>query len=631
MVTGQPEGVDLVYITEGDAGTLPGAYLQGYIAYSNVASNAPPRDFAVNVEANDLPTTIIWTISDTNRLEGTVGDFSGNEGDTFDILLPRPQSARDNVSWFVVTGLPPGLVYDYYYGTILGRIDYTAVSEVERVKDFQVIVEFHEADVVDRITFTMTVANANPPPGDNGVGIVIYQTKELEANVVFDEEGMVLAASSTPFVVALNKSPESPITLVIRSRPGWSGLPVLFRVYNAGYGPAEASWSQELVITLDGSNWNSGVTVETAVDLFNNAGVVGEDAALIEISPNPLAGIIPGVVRAINLYLALLPATDQRFWRGMANNLKQDAVFLRDIRDVPVPNGSNEVQVAWGIARAHNRSITARYALAFTNFMRPARPENENDPPRFNAKMAWFGLAAFASDLAGKAMQQLATAEPPGAAGFERGAIVRFINYLARGNQGVYEDIYWQALAYYYGGLPTVQRLDGDPMAWKLADMGRLEGAVYWFLHREQTQIIQPIYDEIMKLRNLAEWLGVATGPLWWITVRWAFQTLENSMSVSLWVGNREDKIPEPPSAPFSDILVWRNDNARIDRYRLLFGPEWGRGIPNATMKGVVGTWLDILDWASGREIRRMDNKPANRLVAHRWVINHMLTFSERR
>nr|BAL53791.1 hypothetical conserved protein [uncultured Planctomycetota bacterium] len=565
-VTGQPEGVDLVYITEAtdpqtgdsdvngsDASNPPGAYLQGYIAYSNIASNGPPRDFVVNVETRAFTTTIIWTISDTNRLEGTIGDFSGNEGDTVDIVLPRPQSAPDNVSWFVVTGLPPGLVYDYYYGAILGRIDYTAVTEVERVKDFQVMVEFHEADVVDRVTFTMTVANVNPPPGDNGVGIVIYRTKELEATVLFDEQGLVLHVTSTPFVVALNKSPESPITLTIRSRPGSAGLPVLFRVYNDGYSAGETTWSPELVITLDGSTWDSGVIIESTVDLSNNPGLVAEDTVPIEINPDPHCGIIPGVVRFINLYLALLPATDQRYWRGMANNLKQDAVFLKDIRAVPVANGNNDVQVAWGIARAHNRSITARYALAFTNLTRPAMPENEDDPPRFNAKMAWFGLAAFASDLAGKAMHQLATVEPPGAAGFERGAIVRFINYLARGNQGVYEDIYWQALAYYFGGLGTVLRLDGDRMAWTLADQQRLEGAMHWFLHREQTQIIQPIYDEIMKLRILAQTSAFFFGLICAATVRWAFQTLDNSLSVSLWVS--QGKIPAPPSAPFSEIL----------------------------------------------------------------------------
>nr|BAL53959.1 hypothetical protein HGMM_F11F07C31 [uncultured Planctomycetota bacterium] len=117
---------------------------------------------------------------------------------------------------------------------------------------------------------------------------------------------------------------------------------------------------------------------------------------------------------------------------------------------------------------------------------------------------------------------------------------------------------------------------------------------MHWFLHREQTQIMQPIYDEIMKLRVLAERLAGATGLIWWATVPWAFQTLDNSLSVSLWVS--QGKIPAPPSAPFSAILVWKDDNARIDQYRLLFGPEWGRGIPNATMKGVVGTWLDIVD-----------------------------------
>jgi hypothetical protein len=631
-VTGLPEGIDVVYVEVAADGREPGAYLQGYIAYSNVASNAPPRDFAVQVQAGDRSETILWTIMDTNRLQGRISDFSGNEGDDVVIVLPRAEYDSPNLCWFVVTGLPPGLVYDYYYGAILGRIDYTAVTEEEGVKDFQVTVEFHEADVVDCVTFTLTVANVNPPRDDNGIGIVIYQTKELEGIVLLDEEGAVPAATSTPFCVAFNKRPETPVKLSIRSRPGQTGVPLLFRVYNPDYNSDERPWSEELEITLDATNWDSGVIIESTVGWSGNSVLTTEDTAFIEISPDPVIGFVPTISQAINLYFALLPAADQRHWRCLAKNLKEDAVFLGDLRDVPVGNGANDVQVAWAIARAHNRSITARYALAFTNLTRPEMPKQGEERLLFNPKMAWFGLAAFASDAAGRSMNHLANVEPPNPL-VERPIMVRFINWLARGNQGVYDDIYWQALAYYFGGLPTVMRSGGNGQAWQLADMGRLEGAMYWFLHREQTMIIQPIYDQIRAWRGLAQSSSLvsSTGA---IAVNWAMRTLDDSISLSfrLWTRDAVGGIPEPPSAQVSEILVWKDDSARMDRHRLLFGPDWFRGIPNATMKGVVGTWLDILDWAMKKETgNRMGNNPADALVAHQWIIRQMRMFSDRR
>jgi hypothetical protein len=74
-VTGQPEGIDVVYVEVGEHGRESGAYLQGYIAYSNVASNAPPVDFHVIItvtkegDGNSLQSdSFTWTIRGTSRL-----------------------------------------------------------------------------------------------------------------------------------------------------------------------------------------------------------------------------------------------------------------------------------------------------------------------------------------------------------------------------------------------------------------------------------------------------------------------------------------------------------------------------------------------------------------------------------
>nr|BAL53957.1 hypothetical protein HGMM_F11F07C29 [uncultured Planctomycetota bacterium] len=197
-VIGQPLGIDVLYVTDDCDAIGEGAYLGGTIDYSNVESNAPPVEFPVLVVADGDVRQFLWRVTDTNRPAGKIDNFSGNEGDTVFMVLPRPESAASEVSWFVVNGLPDGLVYDYYYGAIMGRIDYTAVTSEEGTKDFSVTVAFYEGSVVDEVSFVFTVRNVDPLPGDMGVGVVVYRTKEFEATVLLDDAGEVLAATATP-------------------------------------------------------------------------------------------------------------------------------------------------------------------------------------------------------------------------------------------------------------------------------------------------------------------------------------------------------------------------------------------------------------------------------------------------
>ncbi|GBD35474.1 hypothetical protein HRbin36_00586 [bacterium HR36] len=75
-LAGAPAGVSVIYVDANNAGLDPSAYLQRTIAYSNVPSNEPPRDFHVTVTvtaSTDSPQihtyTFTWTIRDTNRIQ----------------------------------------------------------------------------------------------------------------------------------------------------------------------------------------------------------------------------------------------------------------------------------------------------------------------------------------------------------------------------------------------------------------------------------------------------------------------------------------------------------------------------------------------------------------------------------
>nr|BAL53955.1 type VI secretion system Vgr family protein [uncultured Planctomycetota bacterium] len=90
VVARAPAGVSVIYVDANDAGLDPIAYLQGTIAYSNVPSNEPPRDFhvAVTVTASTDPPqihtyTFTWTIRDTNRIQ-ELGPWFHREGDRVD-------------------------------------------------------------------------------------------------------------------------------------------------------------------------------------------------------------------------------------------------------------------------------------------------------------------------------------------------------------------------------------------------------------------------------------------------------------------------------------------------------------------------------------------------------------------
>jgi hypothetical protein len=94
---------------------------------------------------------------------------------------------------------------------------------------------------------------------------------------------------------------------------------------------------------------------------------------------------------------------------------------------------------------------------------------------------------------------------------------------LGVGNLAVFEDIYWQHLAYERAGLAELERiysaglLDGRVMhSWRQVDAGRRAGdqALIWegnrgLLHYEQQQVLQPaVYDGKRELwKALSGWI----------------------------------------------------------------------------------------------------------------------------
>ena len=151
------------------------------------------------------------------------------------------------------------------------------------------------------------------------------------------------------------------------------------------------------MLVFDVSNWNIGIVVESIPAVGADFAVVQLESAPnqvpVLIEPDPSSGMIVNIpLVAYKLLIASLFA-DASFWQAKAQKLKHDKVFLNDIRAVPAlaPNHDKIVQYTYGIAKAHNRSITSRYALAFTTFVRPNIPQDEKDPIQFNPRMAWFG------------------------------------------------------------------------------------------------------------------------------------------------------------------------------------------------------------------------------------------------
>ena len=137
-----------------------------------------------------------------------------------------------------------------------------------------------------------------------------------------------------------------------------------------------------------------------------------------------------------------------------------------------------------------NRRITAAYAHMYLS----------------NPAFQWAGMAAFASSEVGRGMQEA-----------QNGALRRIAegndirDMLATGNWAVYNDIYWQFLAYKKGGMAEMGRLlqNGDIphdmyLAWQLIDLGTRNndpsavsaGNKKILEHEQNVTLKEAIYDD---------------------------------------------------------------------------------------------------------------------------------------
>ena len=148
-----------------------------------------------------------------------------------------------------------------------------------------------------------------------------------------------------------------------------------------------------------------------------------------------------------------------------------------------------------------NRAITEAYAQLYMN----------------NPDFKWAGMAAFASDAVGTGIFRAdagnlsdwpipgvnAVDLVPGADG------AQLLGDLGFGNRAVFEDMYWQHMAYQDGGIQALEQMaangdvDSDQIdAWRLLDQGVQSGNqdTIWagnqaLLRYEQEQILQPMYE----------------------------------------------------------------------------------------------------------------------------------------
>lgn len=152
---------------------------------------------------------------------------------------------------------------------------------------------------------------------------------------------------------------------------------------------------------------------------------------------------------------------------------------------------------------AQNRAITQAYAQMY--FL---------DPDTYK----WAGMAAFASDTVGDGMRQADAARQttipwiPGVTDF---SFTELGDLLYEGNAMVYEDLFWQHLAYEHGGMDAIDRAwdEGEMpfdayQGWGSIDRGRTSGDtdLLWqgnrdLLYYEQRVTLQDgVYDEDRKI-----------------------------------------------------------------------------------------------------------------------------------
>jgi hypothetical protein len=168
-VTGLPEGIDVVYVEVAEDGREPGAYLQGYIAYSNVASNAPPVDFHVIItvtkegDRNSLQSdSCTWTIRDTSRL-GSISDQVSKEGD---FIFWIPPVARTEGETLVIhySGLPLGLEYFENSGLVYGYVSYANIASNGHARSLEVTIFVNDGTGMESKTFQWQVEDTNRIP-----------------------------------------------------------------------------------------------------------------------------------------------------------------------------------------------------------------------------------------------------------------------------------------------------------------------------------------------------------------------------------------------------------------------------------------------------------------------------------
>jgi hypothetical protein len=666
-LTGLPDGIDVVYVEVAADGREPGAYLQGYIAYSNVASNAPPVDFQVTINIastvnseNPETKSFVWTISDVNRLSGLLTNLVGNEGQSVKIMLPKVDEGYGSLQWYVVVGLPPGLNYDFYYGAIVGRIDYSAVSDDELTRNYIVTVEFHDVDSIDRSSFIWTVHNQVPTEGDDGLGIVTYFDRELEIYAGVSETGDLVVSNGVAFVLALNKMPLSPVRVNIGGGASPYGPVLEFRVHSPDSYYDDAPWSEQLELTLDGSNWQSGFIIEVRLSPVGSN--LPERALLpIQLTPNPFCGLISEGFVGVAVVRAFVSATDATFWQKLAYQILQDAQFKQGLLRIRNQGIENDPSVIKDLALTWNKAITARYADGFTEFRSIAQLSSATKASEaFNDKYSWYGLAAFASQAVGNAIAMIHLALPHGPADFEKRIITHMMNVFHAGNKFVYADTYWQLLAYRYGGLDLVTRLvpfAGLRQAWRSLDGGQLDEGVSIMVSHEQVALQRIVFDPVIRFRRQvispgalgggggaftltlmlvkkiswpATLIGTTIGAPIGGGTAWAIlNRIESALSVRLWSAHANCRIPAAPAPNFVDILHWEDQTATMDRRRFVFGPDWGK--PGGTLKGLVGTWLDIVDRASGKPGKRtIPNDDPSKAQALEWIKGQMIMFKRR-
>jgi len=158
-----------------------------------------------------------------------------------------------------------------------------------------------------------------------------------------------------------------------------------------------------------------------------------------------------------------------------------------------------KVELSLNTSHSRNRQITRDYATLYLR-----------NPRLFK----WAGMAAFVSNQVGLILMQDNTAFEQFAQHVPRALTVPNLRdlkiALARGNQDIYQDLYWQHVEFLNGGISAIRvaanqgrinqlQLDG----WEKIHLGDVtyNGDLIWegnklLLENEQKVVLQPIFDE---------------------------------------------------------------------------------------------------------------------------------------